>query len=917
MVWVAQRSFGSGELSPAIFAIVDSSVFRSGCKTLANAILTRFGGARKRDGLGYVTDAHNTNFPTAIFPYRSQGKQYVVNVMSQDDDAGDLNTTNRLLRVIDATTRAFINFGSASASGPFAAFGDATAVHHHFTATELAELYSFQEGNRLFLLHPDKAPFYLERREVAGAEDWLFGIAGRLDRAPRVVSNAVDATVSEVGTDRLESSVPLFDVSDIGTYWRHSGRDQTTVPVTSLVYGVWVRADGFISPTRLISTRLYGLADSANNDPADWVGPYVNLGSTFTLQMVAGQTDSTTQNETRNWFTPSGGGLVLQRHDIGLPLLIENTLGGQELHLIVNVIAPQAGEASRFTTVRIEDAGGIIDADAAITDGGQRLQFNKGKPWAPNRHPIFTNNLGDVSTAHQLDSLEGLGTASNPINDQWLPPGHETNFDGDGSLSRGGSVFLNGGSMTVDGRTGSDVTDPTGWSYDGTNITPLAHLGPSLNYKLGQSPGVGFPRCGTGHQSRVFLGGFVGSPGKVVSTRTGALDDFTPGSLDDEGLEFEVNDSDGGRLSWMQGASDLLMGSDTREFAITGAPITPSNVGIEAQTGYGGSPVRPALVGNAVLFVDAIGKGLREMAFVFDRDGYLSPDLTDLASHLFESNVIKEIAYVSSPDQLVLVRHADNSISCLSFRRENGVVGWSPFVLPTYPTNSSGGTELSTVESMAAIRSDGVNILNDELWVVRKFTKGGANDAALTHRSIERMASGFTMDGEFVDDSPSSATLSSGGLQNTFSGSFQIIADAVYIGDGDTDALGRAANPLDLGSPPAQTKVGKQVRFELVPVIQEFTEPGRGDTQGREKEVSTALLLLRSSKGGLVESFKIGSQAVPETPATTVINALDGWQPVYAMGEHGRIPEINIVHTPPYAFEISGLNLDVSYGHAP
>ena len=52
MVWVAQESFASGELSPAVYGLVSSQQFRSGCQTLQNALLTSTGAVRKRYGAG-------------------------------------------------------------------------------------------------------------------------------------------------------------------------------------------------------------------------------------------------------------------------------------------------------------------------------------------------------------------------------------------------------------------------------------------------------------------------------------------------------------------------------------------------------------------------------------------------------------------------------------------------------------------------------------------------------------------------------------------------------------------------------------------------------------------------------------------------------------------------------------------------
>ena len=915
MVWVAQQSFASGEISPSVYGLVSTQQYRSGCQTLVNALLTPTGAAKKRHGTEYVA-AVTASHPAALFFYFAKGRQYVVQFVSEDDDAGDLNTAARQVRVLDAVTRAFVNVGDNNDHGPFDAFGDTTAYHHHFTASELPNVYAFQDNERIYFCHPDRPTLFMERQVgEGGVERWEYGLAMPASNTAKIVDYQVQALITRLpSNDRIESNLPLFDKRDEGGYWRLQGADPS-VPNTN-IYGNWFKTNTYRSATEMQGQSTYG---NFGNDATDWTGPYTEAGTSFT---VTTSVNTSGQNEsvTATW-TP---GVQAFLNWVGLPVLVED-----QLYIVVSVTGLGSIGLTRLEGANLVLAGshtmklmGLGAANGIVTN-----EYLDQRPYL-QRHPVAPS--GSTGTVNLFSSAAVFQDVVGSVDGDfaWLPDGHETTFDKFGSDAVGGTVHLNSGIIALTGVTTNNGPGNAEVVYSGEVVKTLAHVGPSMQYALGPSTAVGFPACGAPHQGRVYFGGFKEKPTRLIASRVGTRDDFVAGDLDDDAIAVDISDPLGGRISWMESSADLLIGTATAEFALGGRPVTASNLAVERQSGFGAKNVRPQLVGSAAVFVDAGGKGLREMAFVFEADRYQSPDLTDLAKHIFEDIVIEQVAYVTSPETIIYVRDTNDLMYAFSYWRANGVAGWSRFVQPAWEIDTDTDTELSTIESMTAVRADGIDITKDELWVVRRFKVGGRGGAGTAVRRIERMSADFDMDQGVRDESPTSTVGDAGvnALDYIQQPDTQVLIqensgdDFVYIGDFETGVLGTVTYP-DLGFTPNEARWGRTITFNLVPITPHGAVPVDGDTQGRLEKITTAIILLRNSRGGTAgDGVKTGSLMPPgivlpnASDITATITAIDGWRKVVSVGVQGSLPRLEIIQTEPYHFEIGGINFMMTFG---
>ena len=85
--------------------------------------------------------------------------------------------------------------------------------------------------------------------------------------------------------------------------------------------------------------------------------------------------------------------------------------------------------------------------------------------------------------------------------------------------------------------------------------------------------------------------------------------------------------------------------------------------------------IRDRSVGNATLFLQRAKRKIRELAYNFDVDGYIAPDMTILAEHVTEGG-LTQIAYQQEPNQIVYAVRNDGELVALTYQREQQVTAW-------------------------------------------------------------------------------------------------------------------------------------------------------------------------------------------------------------------------------------------------
>ena len=129
----------------------------------------------------------------------------------------------------------------------------------------------------------------------------------------------------------------------------------------------------------------------------------------------------------------------------------------------------------------------------------------------------------------------------------------------------------------------------------------------------------------------------------------------------------------------MTATRTLIIGTAGGEFTVSGggtdSAITPTNILIKKQSNHGSANVDAISVGNATLFLQRAKRKIRELAYNFDVDGYIAPDMTILAEHISEGG-LTQIAYQQEPNQIVYATRNDGELVALTYQREQQVTAW-------------------------------------------------------------------------------------------------------------------------------------------------------------------------------------------------------------------------------------------------
>ena len=287
---------------------------------------------------------------------------------------------------------------------------------------------------------------------------------------------------------------------------------------------------------------------------------------------------------------------------------------------------------------------------------------------------------------------------------------------------REGSVW---GYVLITGHTSTTVVTVT-------VLNTLTNTNAKATWRLGLwSDTTGFPSCGTFYDDRLFLAGAATAPQRLDGSKTGLYTAFSPSATDgtvaaDNAVAFTLNADDVNAIKWLVSAEKgLLAGTSRGEWQIRPSTqneaITPTNITGKPATRHGSADVAPVSSGKAVLFVQRAARKLREMAYVFEADGFKAPDMTLLAEHITRPAMI-ELAYQEQPQAIVWAVRSDGVLLGFTYERDQDVVAWHRHQLGGF--SNSGGTAGALVESIAAVPAP--DATRDELYmVVKRYINGG------------------------------------------------------------------------------------------------------------------------------------------------------------------------------------------------
>ena len=287
------------------------------------------------------------------------------------------------------------------------------------------------------------------------------------------------------------------------------------------------------------------------------------------------------------------------------------------------------------------------------------------------------------------------------------------------STDVGRLVHMLDGHVKITGYTSSTVVNME-------VLSDISNGSATTDFALGSfSSTTGHPSCVTFFEQRLVFAATLSQPQTLFFSKSGDyenMDDNYHGTVaDDDSIIYTIASNQVNAIRFMTATRTLIIGTAGGEFAVSGGgtdiAITPTNILIKKQSNNGAANVDALAVGNATLFLQRARRKLRELAYNFDVDGYVAPDLTILAEHISEGG-FKQLSYQQEPNQVIWCARNDGQLVGLTYQREQQVVAWHRHIF-----GGVFGSGNAVCDSVATIPTDDSEY---QTWVIVKRTINGA-----------------------------------------------------------------------------------------------------------------------------------------------------------------------------------------------
>ena len=237
---------------------------------------------------------------------------------------------------------------------------------------------------------------------------------------------------------------------------------------------------------------------------------------------------------------------------------------------------------------------------------------------------------------------------------------------------------FNSGKAIITARTNTTVVVATiTTAFTNTDATAAFNLGAF-------SDTTGHPSCVSFFEQRLVFAGTTDEPQTLYFSKSGDYENMTTGTNADDAMVYTIASNQVNKIRYLKAVRTLLIGTTGGEFSVsadgTDAAVTPTNVTIKRQSSFGAANVDAQPAGNAVLFLQRAKRKIRELAYNYDSDGYVAPDLTILNETVTNSG-ITEMAYQQAPDSILWCVRDDGVLAGLTYQRTDNVVAWHRHII--------------------------------------------------------------------------------------------------------------------------------------------------------------------------------------------------------------------------------------------
>ena len=376
------------------------------------------------------------------------------------------------------------------------------------------------------------------------------------------------------------------------------------------------------------------------------------------------------------------------------------------------------------------------------------------------------------------------------------------------------------------------IGQTAGLSIVDDNIAPDLSKTPPI-YDAVFSGAGDYPGAVSYFEQRRCFAGTTNRPQNIWMTKSGSESNmsYSLPTRDDDRIAFRVAAREANTIRHIVPLTQLLLLTSSSEWRVTSVnsdAITPTTISVRPQSYVGASNVQPVLINNTLIYGASRGGHVRELAYNWQANGFVTGDLSLRSAHLFDGAEVVDMAYAKAPWPIVWCVSSGGKLLGLTYVPEQQVGAW-------HQHDTDGAFESCAVVAEGA---------EDVLYCVVRRTINGAQV-----RYIERMASrqfidqqdGFFVDAGLTYRGAPSDTIS--GLSHLEGATVSILADgAVHpqrVVTGGSITLDNEASVVHVGLPITAD-------LQTLPIAAPIDN---GYGQGRFKNVNKAWLRVFRSSG--------------------------------------------------------------------
>jgi hypothetical protein len=678
---IAQRSFAGGEVAPAIYPRVDTVKYTTGARTLRNMFVKKHGGVSNRPGTSFVAEVRDSSRATRILPFRhTEALTFILELGNLSvrgvQEGTQIRRTAQNITAVTNANPAVLTYAGADN------YANGDEVYVSGIVGPIG-LYLNGRNFRVANVNAGANTFELNYLSGTAVNSTAFG----LYTSGGTISEVMEIVDTTSGGALLYTEAELFDVQ--------YAQNAEVLTLTHSAHAI----------RELAATAL-----------TTWT----NELATLLPEIPYGPSGVTT--------TRGGGGAKTFKYKVtAIDANFEESLAGIRSNLII-INNGTAANPVVFTTTAAHDflVGDTVHLGKALEWASGSLpdsdNYVVSAVGSPTTFSIAANTTGfgawvgllgaaDAWQAVPFVNSAADGTAAAPVVLTWSAVSGAREYNV--YKERQGLYGFHGTTATTtyrdEGGNGDALENPPELRPDLNDITtPDADTYPAV--------------VGTIQQRRAF-GRSNDNPQTGWASRTTFPNNFT--------LHFPLQDDDSVKFKLAGEQNELRHILDLGQIVVLtaggewvlqgdgGGILTPTQVNPK-QVGYNGSSkLKPVLINNNALYVQARGNVIRDLAFDYQVDNYRGNDLTIFSSHLFEGFTIVDWAYQQLPNSIVWAVRSDGVLLGLTYLREQDIWAW-------HRHDTDGGL----IESVCTVPEGD----EDVLYMVVKRTINGA-----VKRYIERM----------------------------------------------------------------------------------------------------------------------------------------------------------------------------------